>query len=69
MSAKESHKSDASSTGYSSFYVNPAINDDLVKINLGGTYEYAGLSFALYSRIKTGIPEYTLFHPVAEPEV
>jgi hypothetical protein len=57
MKINETHESTVSKTGYSSFYANKNINDDTVNVNWGGSYFSFGLSYLLYTRIKTGRPE------------
>jgi hypothetical protein len=52
MKVKESHKSDTSSTGYSSFYVNPAAGDQLLTIKWNGPYATAGLYWSMYFKMK-----------------
>jgi hypothetical protein len=34
-----------------------SVNGEIIQVNMGGSYVYAGLSFALYSKVKTGRPE------------
>lgn len=57
MTVKESHKSSTSSTGYSSFYVNPVTKGDLVKVKWNGPYASLGLSWSFYAKMKFGRPE------------
>jgi hypothetical protein len=57
MEIEESHESSTSSTGYSSFYVDPPSNMDLLSVKWNGTYVSLGLSFCLYGKMKTGQPE------------
>ncbi|MBI5009526.1 MAG: hypothetical protein HZB98_07750 [Bacteroidia bacterium] len=54
MNTKESHESSTSSTGYSSFYVDPGASGELLKVSWNGPYFSFGLSWSLYSRLKTG---------------
>jgi len=54
MTIEESHKSSTSSTGYSSFYVNPPSNMDLVSVKWTGPYVTLGLSYCFYVKMKTG---------------
>lgn len=51
LKIKESHKSDASSTGYSSFYTNPP-DKDLLTIKVNGPYVSAGLYWSMYFKMK-----------------
>lgn len=52
MNTKESHENSASSTGYSSFYVDPGASEDLLKVSWNGTYFSFGLSWSFYSKLK-----------------
>lgn len=52
MKTKESHESSKSSTGYSSFYVDPGATGDLLKVKWNGTYYSLGLSYSFYSYLK-----------------
>jgi hypothetical protein len=51
---KESHTDSKSSTGYASFYVNYPTNQDLVNVNWSGSYFSFGISYSLYTHIRTG---------------
>jgi hypothetical protein len=51
MQIDESHKSKYGSTGYSTFYVNPPDNKNLVSANWSGTYVSAGICFSLYGQM------------------
>jgi hypothetical protein len=51
LKIKESHKSEASSTGYSSFYTNPP-DKDLLTIKVNGPYVSAGLYWSMYFKMK-----------------
>jgi len=57
MEIEESHESSTSSTGYSSFYVDPPSNMDLLSVKWNGPYISVGLSFCLYGKVKTSQPE------------
>lgn len=52
LKVKESHESDASSTGYSSFYTISKTDGDLLTIQLNGPYVSAGLSWSMYFKMK-----------------
>ena len=52
MTIKESHKSSISSTGYQTFYVNKAVNDDLLSIKWTGPYASLGLCWSFYAKLK-----------------
>jgi hypothetical protein len=51
LKIKESHESEASSTGYSSFYTNPP-DKDLLTIKVNGPYVSAGLYWSMYFKMK-----------------
>jgi uncharacterized membrane protein YjdF len=57
MKNEESHKSSTSSTGWSTFYVNHGINDDLVSVKWNGPYVSLGLAWSFYAKLKLGRPE------------
>lgn len=52
MSIKEFHKNSESSTGYSTFYVSPGLNEDLLKVGWKGPYASIGLSYCFYAKLK-----------------
>jgi hypothetical protein len=52
MNVKESHESSSSSTGYSSFYVDPSASEELLKVSWNGTYYSFGMSWSFYSKLK-----------------
>lgn len=52
LKVKESHKSEASSTGYSSFYTISKTDGDLLTIQANGPYVSAGLSWSMYFKMK-----------------
>jgi hypothetical protein len=52
LKIKEMHKDSKSSTGYSNFYTNPAVDKDLLVIKNNGTYVSAGLYWSLYYKMK-----------------
>jgi hypothetical protein len=54
MTVKESHKNKASSTGYSTFYVDPGVNTDLLTVKWNGPYLSLGLSWSFYTKMKFG---------------
>ncbi len=51
MKVKESHESSSSSTGYSTFYVNPPA-EDLLTVKWNGPYYSFGFSWSLYTKLK-----------------
>lgn len=51
MKVNESHENSASSTNYSSFYVNPGVSENLLKVKMNGVYYSFGLSWSLYSKL------------------
>ena len=57
MTIEESHKSSTSSTGWGTFFVNPAVNEDHVSVNWGGPYASLGLSLSFYKKVKTSRPQ------------
>ena len=57
LSVEESHKSSTSSTGYSSFYTNPSVSEDLLTIKWNGPYATIGLSWSFYAKMKFGRSE------------
>jgi hypothetical protein len=52
MTIKESHKNNSSSTGYSTFYVNPSVNNDLLNVKWSGPYASLGLCWSFYVKLK-----------------
>jgi hypothetical protein len=54
MKIEEYNKDSGSSTGWSQFYVNHAINDDLVNVKWNGPYASLGLSWSFYAKLKFG---------------
>jgi hypothetical protein len=56
MTVKESHENESSSTGYSSFYVNPP-DDKLLTVKCKGPYFSFGLTWSFYTRLKYGYTE------------
>lgn len=57
MTIEESHESSTSSTGYSSFYVDPPSNMDLLSVKWNGPYFTFGLSYCFYVKMKNGRAE------------
>jgi hypothetical protein len=57
MTIEESHESSTNSTGYSSFYVNPPSNMDLLSVKWNGPYLTLGLSYCFYVKMKTAQPK------------
>lgn len=57
MTIKEEHKNSESSSGYSTFYVNHAVNDDLLSVKWSGPYATIGLAWSFYSKMKYGNTE------------
>lgn len=51
MKVNESNENSASSTNYSSFYVNPGVSENLLKVKMNGVYYSFGLSWSLYSKL------------------
>jgi hypothetical protein len=51
MKIEEVHKSATSSTGYSKFYANPNISDELLYVKWSGVYVSLGFSYSLYSKM------------------
>lgn len=49
---KESHESQISDTGYQTFYINYPLKDDLLTYRLNGPYVSAGISWAMYFKMK-----------------
>jgi hypothetical protein len=52
MNVDESHKSSTSSTGYSSFYVDPSTGDELLTVSWTGPYASFGLTYSFYTKLK-----------------
>lgn len=52
MTIKESHKNEGSSTGYSTFYIHPGLNQDLLSVKWSGTYASVGLAYCFYAKLK-----------------
>jgi len=57
LSIEEQHKSESSSSGYSNFYTNPSVSEDLLTIKWNGPYVSLGLSWSFYAKQKFGSPE------------
>jgi len=52
MNIDESHKSTTSTTGYSSFYVDPTVSDELLTVSWNGPYASFGLTWSFYTKLK-----------------
>ena len=57
MTTQESHRDGSDKYSYSTFYVNPAVNDDLVSVSWSGPYASLGLSWSFYTKMKSLRPD------------
>jgi len=51
MKTKESHEDSKSSTGYRTFYVDPTVSKDLLKVKWNGAFYSIGFSYSFYTKL------------------